>query len=411
MLNMYYNLLISQHQLLRIKHYQVASLPLDARIQIECIANQVAARKLLQKLGNAFATLSIFLIRVDDVCCISNRTTSEHVGRIRCKWYIFDGDEFESILKYLNVLRDGEEGENQLSLCVLAMKAALDLGSDGEAEKDLKDSVGCQVPETINVVSCDSYTVNDDVTSKRQREHRSDYGLDVEPEPNLPLQEIIILDPNDHPMWESAKTVAPTPNSAIVQIDVDDNFVINSTHLKMIWENKFDGYLRVDPHDHIREFLAICNMFKYCETQSEAVKLLIFPFSLCDEAKNWFNELNEESITSWEQIRRVFINRFFPPLLFNRILLEIRNFSQNVCENLTEAWLRLKSMLRKCHGHGLTKGAIIQVFYHGLDESTQRILDITAGGIFLYKSPNQDFQFIEDRVLFEHYWPIKSKHH
>ncbi|GKC38816.1 hypothetical protein Tco_1051200 [Tanacetum coccineum] len=138
---------------------------------------QVAARKLLQKLGNAFATLSIFLIRVDDVCCISNRTTSEHVGRIRCKWYIFDGDEFESILKYLNVLRDGEEGENQLSLCVLAMKAALDLGSDGEAEKDLKDSVGCQVPETINVVSCDSYTVNDDVTSKRQREHRSDYGL------------------------------------------------------------------------------------------------------------------------------------------------------------------------------------------------------------------------------------------
>ncbi|GJS25598.1 hypothetical protein Tco_0454230 [Tanacetum coccineum] len=102
------------------------------------------------------------------------------------------------------------------------------------------------------------------------------------------------------PMWESAKTVAPTPNSAIVQIDVDDNFVINSTHLKMICENKFDGYLRADPHDHIREFLAICNMFRYGETQSEAVKLLIFPFSLCGEAKTWFNELKEESITSWE---------------------------------------------------------------------------------------------------------------
>ncbi|GKC14082.1 hypothetical protein Tco_1010864 [Tanacetum coccineum] len=70
-------------------------------------------------------------------------------------------------------------------------------------------------------------------------------------------------------------------------------------------------------------------------------------------------------------------------------------------------------MLRKCHGHGLTKGAIIQILYHGLDEPTQRILDITAGGIFLYKSPNQAFQFLEDKVLFEHYWPIKSKneHH
>ncbi|GJV74963.1 reverse transcriptase domain-containing protein, partial [Tanacetum coccineum] len=236
---------------------------------------------------------------------------------------------------------------------------------------------------------------------------------DVEPEPNLPLQEIIILDPDDQPMWENAKIVAPTPNSAIVQPNVDENFVINSTHLKMISENKFDGIQRADPHDHIREFLAICNMFRYGETQSEAVKLLIFPFSLCDKAKTWFNELNEESITSWEQMRKAFINRFFPPSLFNRLLLEIRNFSQNICESLTEAWLRLKNMLRKCHGHGLTKGVIIQIFYHGLDEPTQAILDVTAGGIFLYKSPNQAFQILKDKVLFEHDWSTKSQndHH
>ncbi|GKD89718.1 reverse transcriptase domain-containing protein, partial [Tanacetum coccineum] len=168
---------------------------------------------------------------------------------------------------------------------------------------------------------------------------------DVKPELNLPLQEVIILDPDEQPMWESAKTVAPTPNSAIIQLDVDGNFVINSTHLNMIQENKFDGYLRANLHDHIYEFLAICNMFRYSKTQSEAVKFMIFPLSLSDEAKTWFNELNEESITSWEQIRKAFINRFFPPSLFNRLLLEIRNFSQNICESLTEAWLRLKSML------------------------------------------------------------------
>ncbi|GKC42214.1 reverse transcriptase domain-containing protein [Tanacetum coccineum] len=235
--------------------------------------------------------------------------------------------------------------------------------------------------------------------------------IDIPEEDVEPKQ--IILDPDDQPMWESAKTVAPTPNSVIIQINVVDNFVINSTHLKMILKNKFDGYLRADPYDHIREFLAICNMFRYGETQSEGVKLLIFPFSLCDEAKTWFNELNEESITSWEQMRRAFINRFFPPSLFNRLLLEIRNYSQNVCESLADAWLRLKSILRKCHGYGLTKGAIIQIFYYGLDEPTQGILDITAGGILLYKSPNQAFQFLEDKVLFEHDWSIKSKneHH
>nr|GEU37231.1 reverse transcriptase domain-containing protein [Tanacetum cinerariifolium] len=95
-------------------------------------------------------------------------------------------------------------------------------------------------------------------------------------------------------MWESAKTVAPTPNSAIIQLDVDDNFVINTTHLNMIGDNKFNGYLQAVPHNHIR--------------------------------------------------------------------------------NLQHVQIRL----RKCHGHGLTKGAIIQIFYHGLDEPTQRILDVTA---------------------------------
>ncbi|GJS53851.1 reverse transcriptase domain-containing protein [Tanacetum coccineum] len=112
-------------------------------------------------------------------------------------------------------------------------------------------------------------------------------------------------------------------------------------------------------------------------------------------------------------MRKAFINRFFPPSLFNRLLLEIRNLSQLVCESLIDACLRLKNMLRKCHGHGLTKGAIIQIFYHGLDKPTQGILNVTAGRIFLYKSPNQAFQFLEDKVLFEHDWPIKSKneHH
>ncbi|GJS43668.1 hypothetical protein Tco_0568711 [Tanacetum coccineum] len=70
-------------------------------------------------------------------------------------------------------------------------------------------------------------------------------------------------------------------------------------------------------------------------------------------------------------------------------------------------------MLRKCHGHCLTKRAIIQIFYHSLDEPTQGILDETAGGIFLYKSPNQAFQFLEDKALFKLDWSFESKieHH
>ncbi|GJZ73002.1 hypothetical protein Tco_0637148 [Tanacetum coccineum] len=54
-------------------------------------------------------------------------------------------------------------------------------------------------------------------------------------------------------------------------------------------------------------------------------------------------------------------------------------------------------MLHTCYGYGLTKGTIIQIFYHGLDDLTQGILE--AGGIFLYKTPNEAFKILEDKVL------------
>ncbi|GJT34609.1 hypothetical protein Tco_0925028 [Tanacetum coccineum] len=54
-------------------------------------------------------------------------------------------------------------------------------------------------------------------------------------------------------------------------------------------------------------------------------------------------------------------------------------------------------MLRACYGHGLTRGTIIQMFYHGLDGPTQGILD--AGGIFLYNTPNEAFQNLKDKAL------------
>nr|GEW55391.1 reverse transcriptase domain-containing protein [Tanacetum cinerariifolium] len=108
----------------------------------------------------------------------------------------------------------------------------------------------------------------------------------------------IILDPDDQPMWESTKSVAPTPSSAIIQLDVDDNFVVNTTHLNMIRENKFNSYLRANPHDHISEFLAICNMFRYGKTQSEAIKLwhnVIFNMERLD----FSNELGAQVFLFW----------------------------------------------------------------------------------------------------------------
>ncbi|GJV50862.1 reverse transcriptase domain-containing protein [Tanacetum coccineum] len=208
---------------------------------------------------------------------------------------------------------------------------------------------------------------------------------------------VIVINPNDQSMWSSTRTVAPTPSSAIIQRPISTNFRIMGTHMQMIQDNQFDGRIRSDPHRHIAYFLEISSLFQDGENQEEAVMLRTFPFSLSEESKNWLNELNEGTITSWNEMREAFISRYFSPAKFKRLLKGICNFYQLGNETLVEASLHLKEMLRIYYGHGLTKGTIVHIFYHGLDGPTQGILD--ARGIFLYNTPNKAFQILEDEVI------------
>ncbi|GJU14232.1 reverse transcriptase domain-containing protein [Tanacetum coccineum] len=89
--------------------------------------------------------------------------------------------------------------------------------------------------------------------------------------------------------------------------------------------------------------------------------------------------------------------RFFSPALFDRTPRETRAFLSHGKRISTDAWLRMKEMLQNCHGHNLSKGNIIKIFYHGLSEITQEVLNAAAGGIFLYKTPNQAYQLLKDK--------------
>ncbi|GJW48316.1 hypothetical protein Tco_0079962 [Tanacetum coccineum] len=55
------------------------------------------------------------------------------------------------------------------------------------------------------------------------------------------------------------------------------------------------------------------------------------------------------------------------------------------------------------------KGNIIKIFYHGLNEITQEVLNATADVIFLYKTPNQAYQLLKDKVLLKLDWAKNQK--
>ncbi|GJU18599.1 hypothetical protein Tco_1146565 [Tanacetum coccineum] len=101
---------------------------------------------------------------------------------------------------------------------------------------------------------------------------------------------------DDEPIWAVDRVVALTPGSAITILETANEFAIKGNHLTLVKGNQFDGRTKTDPHKHIHEFLRICDMFKYRDTENEAVRLMMFPLSLNGEAKTWLDELNEGTI-------------------------------------------------------------------------------------------------------------------
>nr|GEW00618.1 reverse transcriptase domain-containing protein [Tanacetum cinerariifolium] len=101
---------------------------------------------------------------------------------------------------------------------------------------------------------------------------------------------------NDEPMWATDCVVALTLDSAITIPETANEFAIKGDHLTLVKGNQFYGRTKTDPHKHIHEFLEICDMFKYRDTEKEAIHLMMFPISLIGEAKTWLDEFNKGTI-------------------------------------------------------------------------------------------------------------------
>ncbi|GJX67052.1 reverse transcriptase domain-containing protein [Tanacetum coccineum] len=115
---------------------------------------------------------------------------------------------------------------------------------------------------------------------------------------------------DDEPMWAADRVVAQTPSSAITIPKTANEFAIKGNHLTLVKGNQFDGRIKTNSHKQIHEFLGICDMFKYRDTEYEVVRLMMFPLSLTSEAKSWLDELNEGTIKTWDELHTAFKTKF-----------------------------------------------------------------------------------------------------
>ncbi|XP_024981754.1 uncharacterized protein LOC112518337 [Cynara cardunculus var. scolymus] len=152
---------------------------------------------------------------------------------------------------------------------------------------------------------------------------------------------------------------------------------------------RFHGLANEDPYKHMTEFHMVCLGMKPQGTTVKNLKLKAFPFSLVDAAMEWLFYLPSGSITTWAQMARAFLDKYFPASKAARLRREICGIKQKDMESLYEYWERFKRLCVSCPQHGISDELLIQYFYEGLLPMERKMMDAASGGVIVNKTPTQ----------------------
>nr|GEV55904.1 reverse transcriptase domain-containing protein [Tanacetum cinerariifolium] len=96
----------------------------------------------------------------------------------------------------------------------------------------------------------------------------------------------VVMMADNHTMEEMLQAPTEGYGDAIVVPDIlAKNFEIRTGLLSLIQANQFHGFESNNPHDHIRSFNRITSTLKFRNVPNDAIKLMLFPYSLEEAAK------------------------------------------------------------------------------------------------------------------------------
>ncbi|KAK9045938.1 hypothetical protein V6N11_051841 [Hibiscus sabdariffa] len=160
---------------------------------------------------------------------------------------------------------------------------------------------------------------------------------------------------------------------------------------------QFGGSPREDSRQHIHPFLEVCDSFQQQGVHEDILKLKLFPYSLRDRARAWLNGVPAGSMESWADLCRSFLMRYNPPNMHTQLRNDIASFRQADDDSIYECWDRYKGLLRKCTNHGFQDWTQVVMFFNGVNTPTCMMLDASANGTLLDKSPKEAFDIL-DRI-------------
>nr|GEU63240.1 reverse transcriptase domain-containing protein [Tanacetum cinerariifolium] len=167
---------------------------------------------------------------------------------------------------------------------------------------------------------------------------------------------------------------------------------------------QFYGLLGDDANKHLDKFLHVTQSIKVNGVTYDALRLYLFPHSLTHHATAWFDRLPRNSITTFEQMAKIFFGKYFPPSMVAKLRNEITNFCQHPDESLFKAWERYKLLIDRCPNHNMLPITQIDTFYNGLTLRHRDTINAAAGGTFMKRRPEECYDLIENMTAHHNDW-------
>ncbi|CAN6544059.1 unnamed protein product [Malus baccata var. baccata] len=161
----------------------------------------------------------------------------------------------------------------------------------------------------------------------------------------------------------------------------------------------FHGLSMEDPNKHLKEFEVVCSSMTPVTIDGSILKMKAFPFSLMDKAKDWLYELAPGTVTSWESMKRAFLEKFFPTSRIILLRKKISGIQQDEGESFPTYYERFKSLVASCPQHQMKEELLLQYFYEWLLPLERQMLDASAGGALVDKTPMAAKILIANRAL------------
>ncbi|GJZ43051.1 hypothetical protein Tco_0590306 [Tanacetum coccineum] len=127
--------------------------------------------------------------------------------------------------------------------------------------------------------------------------------------------------------------------SRVVRHKIKDryHFELKGQFLKELRDNTFSGSEHEDANKHIEKVLEIVKLFHIPKITQDQVMLRSFPMFLTGAASRWLRNKPSGSITTWEDLKTKFLNKYCSHARTAKKMEEINNFQQEPDETLYQS--------------------------------------------------------------------------